>query len=80
MFSVECHCRNMKLVASKLPSSITSCNCSFCNRLGALWAYFDLKNVEIFFWRKINKYIFVGRKKQSGITDVVNVDALPTIQ
>ena len=47
MFVVKCHCENLKLVANKAPSSITSCNCSICNRLGALWAYYDLKNVEI---------------------------------
>jgi len=46
MFSVECHCGNIKITANALPSSITSCNCSICNRLGALWAYFDLENVE----------------------------------
>ena len=47
MFSTECHCGNLKLVAKELPSSMTSCNCSICNRLGALWAYYDLGNVEI---------------------------------
>jgi len=47
MFSVECHCGKLKLVADQPPSSITSCNCSICNRLGALWAYYDRQNVEL---------------------------------
>ena len=47
MFSVECHCGNLKLVTANPPASITSCNCSICNRLGALWAYYDRQQVEI---------------------------------
>ena len=47
MFSVECHCGSIKLVASQPPSAITSCNCSICNRLGALWAYYDEENVKV---------------------------------
>ena len=47
MFGVECHCGNIKLVASEPPAEITSCNCSICNRLGALWAYYDEGNVKI---------------------------------
>lgn len=45
MFSVACHCGNIKLVASDPSSEITSCNCSFRNRLGALWAYYGEENV-----------------------------------
>jgi len=47
MLNVECHCGNLKLLANALPASLTSCNCSICHRLGALWAYFDLRDVEI---------------------------------
>ena len=47
MFTIECHCGNLKLATNEAPSSITSCNCSICSRLGALWAYYDLKNVEV---------------------------------
>ena len=39
--------RETEIIADEVPSSITSCNCSFCNRVGALWAYFNLNNVEI---------------------------------
>ena len=47
MFSVACHCGNLKLVASEPPSEITSCNCSICHRLGALWAYYDEADVKV---------------------------------
>lgn len=47
MFAIECHCGVLKLVANEAPSSITSCNCSICSRLGALWAYYDLEDVRI---------------------------------
>jgi hypothetical protein len=45
MLSIECHCGNVKLLANESPESLTSCNCSICYRLGALWAYYDLDNV-----------------------------------
>ena len=47
MFEAECHCGNLKLIAVGRPSSITRCNCSICYRLGALWAYYAQRDVEI---------------------------------
>ena len=47
MFAIECHCGNLKLVATEPPSSITRCNCSICHRLGALWAYYEQDKVTI---------------------------------
>ena len=47
MLNAECHCGNIKLLANASPESLTSCNCTICHRLGALWAYFDLRDVEI---------------------------------
>jgi hypothetical protein len=47
MFSIECHCGNIKLAAIEFPSEITSCNCSICYRLGALLAYYDEENVKV---------------------------------
>jgi hypothetical protein len=49
MLTAECHCANIKLTASEMPSSLTSCNCSYCNRLGALWAYYARTDVDIVF-------------------------------
>jgi len=30
-----------------MPESVTTCNCSICYSLGALWAYYDLTDIEI---------------------------------
>jgi hypothetical protein len=46
-FSVECHCGNVKSFSNELPESMTSCNCSICHRLGALWAYYDSEKVKV---------------------------------
>lgn len=47
MFNAECHCGNISLVADEAPETITSCNCSICNRLGALWGYYSSEHVKI---------------------------------
>ena len=33
-FDVTCHCKKISLSATVAPDSLTSCNCSICNRLG----------------------------------------------
>ena len=47
MIEAECHCGNIKLEANSLPVSVTNCNCSICNRYGALWAYYTPGDVSI---------------------------------
>jgi hypothetical protein len=47
MFKAACHCGNICLTAKAPPVSITSCNCSFCHRLGALWGYYKGHLVDI---------------------------------
>ncbi len=47
MIKAQCHCGNVKLEARELPVSITRCNCSVCNRLGALWAYYSPEDVDV---------------------------------
>ncbi|MFT5133486.1 MAG: hypothetical protein ACI9SC_001958 [Gammaproteobacteria bacterium] len=49
MIQASCHCGNVKLNVNNLPSSITSCNCSICDRLGSLWAYYKPGEVTISF-------------------------------
>ena len=45
-FDLECHCGNLKLSANEAPDSMTSCNCSICNRLGAqLQVLEDLRSI-----------------------------------
>lgn len=43
----SCHCGAVQLTLPRLPEQATSCNCSQCHRLGALWAYYDFGTVLI---------------------------------
>ncbi len=47
MLEAKCHCGNIVLSTTELPESVTSCNCSICHSLGALWAYYNLPDVGI---------------------------------
>lgn len=47
MFKASCNCGEVQLVADEKPDSMTSCNCSICHRIGALWAYFSADQVII---------------------------------
>ncbi len=44
----SCHCGRVKFEV-EVPDTVnvSRCNCSICNRLGALWAYYDEGNVEV---------------------------------
>lgn len=35
-----CHCGASKIELPYAPTAATECNCSFCARTGAIWAYF----------------------------------------
>lgn len=47
MFEATCHCGNIAITAQEVLESITSCNCSMCYRIGALWAYYTAEQVSI---------------------------------
>jgi len=47
MLTASCHCGNISIVANNKPQTLTSCNCSICNRYGAIWAYFKTADVKI---------------------------------
>ena len=40
MIKGSCHCGNVSVTMERLPHSVTSCNCSICYRLGAIWGYY----------------------------------------
>jgi hypothetical protein len=40
VIAVSCHCGSVRIEAAAKPRSLTSCNCSICRRLGALWAHY----------------------------------------
>ncbi|MCG9738435.1 aldehyde-activating protein [Shewanella insulae] len=44
---LSCHCGQVQLTLAMPPETLTSCNCSICSRYGALWGYFDPKDVSL---------------------------------
>ena len=47
MYEGSCHCGAVKFSVSAAPRWLTSCNCSICRRLGALWGHVDISSVEL---------------------------------
>lgn len=47
MIQASCHCGAVTIGIPAKPESATSCNCSICRRLGALWAFFPVGTVEV---------------------------------
>jgi hypothetical protein len=45
MVEASCHCGAVRMRVAERPQRLTSCNCSFCRRHGALWAYYDASQV-----------------------------------
>ncbi len=43
----KCHCGAVTLIVKDAPSSLMECNCTFCSKHGALWAYY--KPTEVTF-------------------------------
>ncbi len=47
MIEASCHCGAVRLTMPAPTQSLTSCNCSICRRLGALWAYYGAEDVTL---------------------------------
>ena len=47
MVKGSCHCGAVSFVAPRKPEWLTDCNCSICRRIGALWAHFERREVEL---------------------------------
>ncbi len=44
----SCHCGSLKLeIEGEVPEALTSCNCSFCRRSGALMAYYPKAKIKV---------------------------------
>jgi hypothetical protein len=42
-----CHCGSTRLVLPDHPTHAARCNCTFCQRTGAVWAYFENGTVRV---------------------------------
>jgi hypothetical protein len=47
MLRASCHCGAVVVEAEVRPRSVTTCNCSICRRLGALWAYYTRRRAHL---------------------------------
>lgn len=47
MIKASCHCGALQMQIAEAPMQVTSCNCSICRRLGALWAYYKPSEVTL---------------------------------
>lgn len=47
MIQASCHCGAVGIEIPAMPAAATSCNCSICRRLGALWGFFPLDAVRV---------------------------------
>jgi len=43
----SCHCGAVKFEVDAAPDAVTSCNCTYCFRTGALWAYYQPDQVRL---------------------------------
>ena len=72
MIEGSCHCGAVRMeIGAAPPESLTSCNCSICRRLGALWAYYTPAQVamrgetEAYIWG--DKALALHRCKVCGV-------------
>lgn len=47
MLSLFCHCGRVTVQIAKRPDFIHECNCTLCQKTGAIWGYFEPAEVTI---------------------------------
>lgn len=47
MIEGRCHCGAVGVRLAQAPTEAAECNCSLCSRLGTLWAYFPIADLQI---------------------------------
>ncbi|QBG36034.1 aldehyde-activating protein [Litorilituus sediminis] len=49
MVKASCHCGNIEIEIeiAEQPQALVSCNCSICNKIGALWGHMSPKVVSV---------------------------------
>ena len=45
--TATCHCGDTTITLSRRPETAKSCNCSFCARTGAIWAYYSSDEITV---------------------------------
>ena len=44
--TATCHCGATRIGLPRAPTEAKTCNCSFCQRTGAVWAYFEKGDLD----------------------------------
>ena len=47
MLKLSCHCGRVNLRTKKRPDFIHDCNCTLCQKTGAIWGYFQPSEVTV---------------------------------
>ena len=47
MLCADCHCGRVRIEVVGPPEFLVDCNCAICRRVGALWAFYDLRTARI---------------------------------
>ena len=47
MIEAACDCGAVRLEVAAAPETVNDCQCSWCQRLGALWAYYPREDVRV---------------------------------
>lgn len=47
MLTGKCHCGTIQITFPPPRETLNDCHCSICRRYGTLWAYYDVKEVQI---------------------------------
>ena len=42
-----CHCGNTRIALPDHPTKAARCNCTFCQRTGAIWAYYAMGELDV---------------------------------
>ncbi|WDR04091.1 GFA family protein [Devosia algicola] len=45
--TATCHCGATRIEVDRAPDNATACNCTYCSKAGALWAYYRPDEVRI---------------------------------
>lgn len=45
--TATCHCGATRIVLPRHPTEAARCNCTFCQRTGAVWAYYQMGELDV---------------------------------
>ncbi len=65
----SCHCGGTKIELPRLPERRLECNCTYCAKAGAIWGYFDPREMNVvtddhtrsYSQNGLNQHHFCGR-------------------